>query len=282
VSEVVVEDGVTIHYDVFGRRDGPALLMIQGLGTDSRGWALQRLAFGRRYRCYTVDNRGVGRSDRPPGPYSLEVMARDALTVLDAEGVERAHVVGASMGGVIAQIIGVLHPQRTNSLVLACTACRHHEWRRELLQEWADAVDEGGMAALGDEALEWLVGPRLRKRFGIWLNLLARIVLQQPPEPFIAQVGAILDATDELRAELESVRVPTLVITGSQDSLTPVGDAEEMAELIPRARLEVISGAAHGLMVEAPNGFNDAVLRFLAEVDGIDEAIAEPRAAESA
>jgi 3-oxoadipate enol-lactonase len=278
VSEVVVGDGVTIHYDVFGRRDGPPVLMIQGLGTDSRGWALQRMAFGRRYRCYTLDNRGTGRSDRPPGPYSLEVMARDALAVLDAEGVERAHVVGASMGGVIAQIIGVLHPERTRSLVLACTACRHHTWRRELLQEWADAVDEGGMAALGDEALEWLVGPRLRKRFGIWLNLLARIVLQQPPEPFIAQVGAILDATDELRLELVNVRVPTLVITGSQDSLTPVGDAEELAELIPGARLEVLGGAAHGLMVETPNAFNDAVVRFLLEVDGLDAAIDEPRA----
>jgi 3-oxoadipate enol-lactonase len=278
VSEVVVGDGVTIHYDVFGRRDGPPVLMIQGLGTDSRGWALQRMAFGRRYRCYTLDNRGVGRSDRPPGPYSLEVMARDALAVLDAEGVDRAHVVGASMGGVIAQIIGVLHPERTRSLVLACTACRHHTWRRELLQEWADAVDEGGMAALGDEALEWLVGPRLRKRFGIWLNLLARIVLQQPPEPFIAQVGAILDATDELRLELVNVRVPTLVITGSQDSLTPVGDAEELAELIPGARLEVLGGAAHGLMVETPNAFNDAVVRFLLEVDALDAAVEEPHA----
>ena len=281
MSEVVASDGVTIHYDVFGRREGPPVLMIQGLGTDSRGWVLQRLAFGRKFRCYTLDNRGTGRSDRPAGPYSLDQMALDALAVLDAEGVERAHVMGASMGGVIAQVIGVLHPQRTRSLVLACTACRHHAWRRELLQEWADAVDEGGMAALGDEALEWLVGPRLRKRFGIWMNLIARIVLQQPPEPFIAQVGAILDATDELRLELSTVRVPTLVITGSQDSLTPVGDAEELAELIPHARLEVLGGAAHGLMVEAPNAFNDAVLRFLLEVEGLDAAIEEP-AAESA
>jgi 3-oxoadipate enol-lactonase len=278
VSEVVASDGVAIHYDVFGRRDGPPLLMIQGLGTDSRGWALQRMALGRKFRCYTMDNRGTGRSDRPDGPYSLDRMALDALAVLDAEGVERAHVMGASMGGVIAQVIGVLHPERTRSLVLACTACRHHRWRRELLQEWADAVDEGGMAALGDEALEWLVGPRLRKRFGIWMNLIARIVLQQPPEPFIAQVGAILDATDELRLELVTIRVPTLVITGSQDSLTPVGDAEELAELIPHARLEVLGGAAHGLMVEAPNAFNDAVLRFLLEVEGIDAAIEEPRA----
>jgi 3-oxoadipate enol-lactonase len=280
VSEVVVDDGMTIHYDVFGRRDGVPLVMIQGLGTDSRGWALQRLALGRRYRCITIDNRGVGRTGPAPEPYSLDRMALDVIAVLDAERIERAHVMGASMGGVIAQILGVLHPDRTRSLVLACTACRHHEWRRELLAEWADAVAEGGMAALGDEALQWLVGPRLRRRFGIWLNLMARVVLQQPPEPFVAQVHAILDAPDELREELHTVRVPVLVVTGSQDALTPVGDAEELAELIPHARLEVISGAAHGLMAEAPNGFNEAVLRFLGEVDELDEAV--ERRAESA
>jgi 3-oxoadipate enol-lactonase len=280
VSEVVVDDGMTIHYDVFGRRDGVPLVMIQGLGTDSRGWALQRLALGRRYRCITIDNRGVGRTGPAPEPYSLDRMALDVIAVLDVERIERAHVMGASMGGVIAQILGVLHPDRTRSLVLACTACRHHEWRRELLAEWADAVAEGGMAALGDEALQWLVGPRLRRRFGIWLNLMARVVLQQPPEPFVAQVHAILDAPDELREELHTVRVPVLVVTGSQDALTPVGDAEELAELIPHARLEVISGAAHGLMAEAPNGFNEAVLRFLGEVDELDEAV--ERRAESA
>jgi pimeloyl-ACP methyl ester carboxylesterase len=159
--------------------------------------------------------------------------------------------------------------------VLACTACRHHEWRRELLQEWADAVEAGGMAALGDEALQWLVGPRLRRRFGIWLNLIARVVLQQEPGTFVAQVGAILDTPDELRLELSAIRVPVLVITGSQDALTPVGDAEELAELIPHARLEVISGAAHGLMAEAPNGFNEAVLRFLVDVDAAERAVNE-------
>lgn len=272
MPEVIATDGVLLHYDVFGRRDGPPLLMVQGLGTDSRGWALQRIALGRRYRCIAPDNRGTGRTEAGPGPYSLEQMALDALSVLDAEGVTSAHVLGASMGGVIAQIIGVLHPHRTRSLVLACTACRHHGWRRELLAEWADAVRAEGMSALGDGALEWLVGPRLRKRFGIWLNLLARIVLQSPPEPFIAQIEAILDAPDELAAELATLAVPVLVITGSQDSLTPVGDAEELAERIPGARLEVLAGAAHGLMVEAPNAFNDAVLRFLAEVDGRAEA----------
>ena len=277
MSEVVVDDGMTIHYDVFGRKDGTPLVMIQGLGTDSRGWALQRLALGRQFRCITIDNRGVGRTGPAPEPYSLERMALDVIAVLDQEQIDRAHVMGASMGGVIAQIVGVLHPERTRSLVLACTACRHHEWRRELFEEWAAAVGAGGMSALGDESLQWLVGPRLRRRFGIWLNLIARVVLQQAPGTFVAQIRAILDAPDELRNELSSVRVPVLVITGSQDALTPLGDAEELAELIPHARLEVISGAAHGLMAEAPNGFNEAVLRFLADVDAAEGALDERR-----
>jgi 3-oxoadipate enol-lactonase len=279
MPEVIAEDGVEIAYDRWGRRDGPPALLIQGLGTDSRGWALQRIAFGRRYRCFAPDNRGVGRTGAVPGRYSLDQMARDAVAVLDAEGVSRAHVMGASMGGVIAQIIGVLYPERTRSLVLACTSCRHHEWRRELLQEWADAVIEGGStAALGDDGLRWLVGPRLRKRFGLWLNILARILMHADAEGFAAQVQAILDTPDELRFELRHVRVPSLVITGSQDALTPIGDAEELAEMIPYAQLVELRGAAHGLMVEAPNAFNDAVLDFLDRVSGLDAGVLDAAA----
>jgi len=283
VPEVVTGDGVSIHYEVWGRRAATPVLMIQGLGADSRGWALQRMAFGRRHRCYALDNRGVGQSDRPPGPYSLDRMAGDAIAVLDQEGIESAHVMGASMGGVIAQILAVLHPGRVRSLTLACTACRHHQWRRELLAEWAAAVAEDGTSALAREALQWLVGPRLHRRFGVWLNLMARVVLQTPPEPFVAQVEAILAAPDDVRFALADIADPTLIITGSQDSLTPVGDAEELAELVPHARLEVVTGAAHGLMVEAPNAFNDAVLRFLADVDAAVAATAsDGTAAESA
>ncbi len=277
---VLADDGAEIHYQVWGRKDAPPLLMIQGLGTDSRGWALQRVAMGRRYRCYAVDNRGSGQSDAPAGPYALDQMAADAVSVLDAEGVERAHVMGASMGGVIAQIIGVLHPERTRSLVLACTACSHHDWRRELFAEWAEIVRVRGIGALSEDALHWLVGPRIQRRFGVWINLLARIVMQQPADAFAAQIDAILDAPDELRSELVHVSVPTLVITGSQDSLTPVGDAEEIAELVPGAEMVVLSGAAHGLMVEAPIAYNDAVLEFLARVDAAEEEASTVRGSE--
>ena len=200
-------DGFEVAYDVFGRSSGTPVVMLQGLGTDSRGWALQRFAFGRRHRCYAIDNRGVGGSAGAPRPFSLEQMADDAVAVLDAEGVDRAHVMGASMGGVIAQMLAVRHPDRVRSLVLACTSCRHHEWRRELFAEWADAVTERGMGALGGDGLVWLVGPRLQRRFGLWINLLARILLQGTPENFVAQVRAILDASDELRFELAAIDV---------------------------------------------------------------------------
>jgi 3-oxoadipate enol-lactonase len=266
-STALAGDGTWIAYDAGGRRDGAPVLLLQGLGVDARGWALQRIPLGRRYRVLAVDNRGVGGSADAPRPYSLEQMADDAVAVLDAEGVERAHVIGASMGGVIAQILAVRYPERVRSLVLACTACRHHEWRRELFQEWAEDVRAGGMGALGGDALRWLIGPRLHRRFGVWLNLMARILLQAQPESFAAQVAAILDAIDELRFELVAVDAPALVITGSQDLLTPVGDAEELTELLPRARLEELRGAGHALMVEAPNAFNRALLNFVAEAE---------------
>jgi 3-oxoadipate enol-lactonase len=284
MPEIVSDDGTRIAYMTWGKRDGTPVVLVQGLGVDGRGWALQRGAFGRAHRCIAVDNRGTGHSDVPPGPYDLSVMAQDVVNVMDAAGIERAHIVGASMGGVITQIIGVLHADRVRSLTLACTACQHHEWRRELLAEWANVVGDRGMSGLFPDGMRWLIGSRLQRRFGVFVNVLARVLVQTKPDAFVAQVDAILDATDELRFELPKIEVPTLVITGSQDTLTPLGDAEELAELIPTSRLYVLRGAAHGLMAEAPNAFNDVVLRFLAEVDatGVGPAAEEPPAQASA
>ncbi len=175
------------------------------------------------------------------------------------------------MGGVIAQIIGVNHPERVRSLVLACTACRHHHWRRELLEEWANDVGVHGMRALvSSEGLNWLIGPRLQRRFGSLINILGPLVLQTKPQAFVAQVRAILDMSDTMRDELHTIKAPTLVITGTQDSLTPVGDAEELHELISTSRLVLLSGAAHGLMAETPIAFNEAVSAFLDEIDAAD------------
>jgi 3-oxoadipate enol-lactonase len=271
--------GTRIHYEVSGRADGEPLLLIQGLGADRRGWALQRFALSRRYRLYLVDNRGAGGSDKPRGPYDLEVMADEALSVLDAEGVRSAHVMGASMGGVLAQILAVRHPERVRSLVLACTASRHHAWRRELLEEWAELAERRGMRALAAKAVRWLVGPRHHRRFHLPFRVLSPLVLNVPAHAFAAQARAILAFPDDIRELLREVQVPTMVVVGSQDILTPVADSEELCELIAHAELHVIGGAAHGLMVEHAGTFNDLVLGFL---DRAADVTADPTEALSA
>src|SRR3954447_24160015 len=141
-------DGARLHFETFGRRSAPAVLMIQGLGADKHGWDMQRFLLATRYRVIALDNRGAGRSDKPFGHYSLEQMADDAVAVLDHAGVETAHVVGASMGGAIAQIVALKHRGRVRSLTLACTACRNHPWRVELLTSWAVHASERGMGAM--------------------------------------------------------------------------------------------------------------------------------------
>jgi len=256
-------DGTRIHFEVFGRRDGEPLLMIQGLGADARGWILQRRAMGARYRCIAVDNRGVGRSDKPEGSYDLETMAADAVACLRAAGFDSAHVMGASMGGVIAQIIGVRHPERVRSLVLACTACRHLPWRRKLLHGWADLALAEGMGSFASENMRWLIGSRSLRRFALPFRLLGPLALNVPEHAFAGQVHGILAMDDALRLELASISAPTLVLVGSQDILTPRGDSEEIAELIPDAELAVVWGGAHGFMFENARTFNQIVRRFL-------------------
>ncbi len=226
------------------------MVLIQGLGADKQLWTLQRLALARQYRTIALDNRGAGRSDKPYGEYSLEQMADDTLAVLDHAGAADAHVVGASMGGVIAQIIALRHPDRVRSLTLACTACQQHAWRQELLAEWARSPSERGMRAMTNAAARWTIGPRSFRRISPAIGWLGPLALSRPPHAFAAQVGAILAASEELRDELGRISVPTLVMVGNQDILTPRGDAEELAERIPTAELVVISGAAHGFMVE--------------------------------
>jgi 3-oxoadipate enol-lactonase len=277
-------DGTRLHYEALG--DGPPVLLIHGLGTDTRGWALQRAAFARRYRTITFDNRGAGRSDKPLGPYSLLQMADDTVAVLDAAGIESAHVIGASMGGVLTQMVATRHPERVRSIVLACTACQNPPWRRELLGEWIDLAAAEGATAVTRETVRWVVGPRSMRRlapfaslFGGWIGPLGLI---RSADGFVAQAEAILAADDDWADELADLRVPALVVVGNQDVLTPRGDSEELAERIPGAELAVIAGGAHGFMIEQWRRFNSVVLEFLDRVSAAERDAASRDGADGA
>jgi len=266
-------DGVRLHYRQSGRRSGPPVLLIQGLGAGRHLWDLQRLALAPWYRTIALDNRGAGRSDKPYGDYSLEQMADDAIAVLDEVGIERAHVVGASMGGVIAQIIGLRNPERVRSLTLACTACEHHAWRRELLTEWVEIAETRGMAAMTAQAARWVIGPRSFRRLTPAVGWMGPLALARPPHAFAGQVAGILSLDDHLQERLTEIDVPTLVIVGNQDILTPRGDSEHLASLIPTAELVVVSGAAHGMMIEHATTFNSILLDFLKRAERADSAL---------
>ena len=256
-------DGTRIHYEVTGKTGGTPVLMIQGLGASKNAWNLQRIAMATRFRCISFDNRGAGRSDKPTEPFTLEQMADDAIAVLDAAGIETAHVVGASMGGVISQIVAVKYPHRVRSLTLVCTACRNHPWRQELLQSWAKTAEEKGMIEVGKEAAQWVMSPRSFRRLVPAFTWMGPLAALRPRQSFVSQIHAILDTREDLVDQLSTITAPTMVIVGNQDILTPRGDSEEIAERIPNAELVVISGAAHGLMMEHSSTFNKILIEFL-------------------
>jgi 3-oxoadipate enol-lactonase len=275
-------DGIRLHYEVLGRASATPVLMIQGLGADKHGWDMQRFPMALQYRVIALDNRGAGRSDKPFGTYSLEQMADDAIAVLDAVGVEKAHIVGASMGGAITQIIGLKYPERVMSLTLACTACRNHPWRRELLNGWATAATEQGVGAMTREAARWVIGPRSFRRLLPAFGWLGPLAMGRTSHAFVAQVKAILDVDDSIADQLSLVTAPTLVLVGNQDILTPRGDSEEIADRMPNSELVVISGAAHGFMVEHASTFNRVLLEFLGRVTRAQRAAAADLATEAA
>ena len=263
VTYAIASDGIRLHYDVLGRASAPPVLMIQGLGADKHLWDLQRFVLAGRYRVIAHDNRGAGKSDKPFGAYSLEQMADDAIAVLDHAGIETAHVVGASMGGAITQIIGVKYPERVRSLTLVCTACRNHPWRRDLLASWADVAADKGMTAMTAEAARWVIGPRSLRRLWPAFSWLGPIATSRATHGFKGQVQALLNVDEDIVDLLGTISVPTAVIVGNQDILTPRGDSEELADRIPTAELVVLSGAAHGLMIEHATTFNRVLGDFL-------------------
>ena len=256
-------DGTRIHYEVTGKSGATPVLMIQGLGASKNAWNLQRIAMATRFRIISFDNRGAGRSDKPTEPFTLEQMADDALAVLDAAGIETAHVVGASMGGVISQIVAVKFSHRVRSLTLVCTACRNHPWRQELLQSWAKTAADKGMIEVGKEAAQWVMSPRSFRRLVPAFTWMGPLAALRPRHSFVSQIHAILNTREDLVDQLSTITAPTMVIVGNQDILTPRGDSEEIAERIPNAELVVISGAAHGLMMEHSSTFNRILIEFL-------------------
>jgi pimeloyl-ACP methyl ester carboxylesterase len=269
---------IELYYEEEGQ--GEPLLLIMGLAADSTAWMFQRPDFAARYRTIVFDNRGVGRSSKPRGPYTIHEMADDAAGLLDVLDVRRAHVVGVSMGGMIAQELALRHPERVRGLVLACTfpepdATTERQRRISLAQFGGRVTADGGIeidvAALDPLAFFQHLLPTVFNQSFIdreLPNLLQVFggALQYgfSMEAVLGQVAAVMGhkATDRLHR----IAAPTLVITGDADLLISPANSDILARNIPGAKLVKVPGGSHGFNFETPDIFNRHVLDFLAGV----------------
>ncbi len=261
------------------------VVLLMGLGTDSNAWERQVPVLARSRRVLVLDNRGVGRSAKPRGPYTTAELAADALGVMDAAGLDVAHVVGVSLGGAIAQEIVLGHPERVRSVALLATfAALDATMRRTADQGTAASVRSGldvgaamrglaeGHVELDPQALIGFLMPLVFSRAflekerdylkSLWSRALSYGVSSAG---FAGQVAAAL--AHDARARLPSVRTPTLVVTGDKDRLVPPAQSRILAEAIPGARLVEIAGGTHGLTLERADELNELLESWLAEND---------------
>ena len=256
----IENQGARIYWDEQGK--GEPVLLIMGLGYPSDMWCRTRPVLAEKYRVIALDNRGVGRSDMPPGPYPIALMASDALAVLDAAGVYSAHVFGISMGGMIAQELTLQHPDRVRSLILGCTAAGGPTAVRAQPEVNQMLMNRGNMTP--EEAAEAAVPfiydvstPRAR----IDEDLAVRRPWLPRPEAYVAQLQGIL--AWESYSRLPQIRTPTLVIHGQNDRLVPPGNGELIAERIPGARLVLIPHASHIFPTDQTEASHHAILDFI-------------------
>ena len=259
----VESNGQKLYYEIHG--EGEPLLLIMGLGGDATGWMLQIPAFSKHFKVVAFDNRDVGRSSLAKGSYSIADMAEDTVGLMDALGIEKAHILGGSMGGAIAQELVIRHPKRVWKLILACTMGHFARFRINMLEPaiFIKKHDPTNKVFLTEMLFQCMTHDFLKNSEAVdrMLNVMQNPPFPQSTEAFVRQANASMtfDALDRLCA----VKAPTLVLAGDQDILTPPWAAQELAKVIPGAKLQILEGGAHGFFWEIPEKANQAIIEFL-------------------
>jgi 3-oxoadipate enol-lactonase len=260
-------DGLRIAYELRGvlHRRRPWLVLIQGLGFDRSGWDPVSRRLQRRFRVVLVDNRGSGRSEAPADSFTVTDMARDVTRVLDAARIRRGHVVGASLGGMVAQELAVNHPERVDRLVLACTT---PGWPFAYPMPASSAQLMASTRGLSPaEALrrhvENALSPRTVQQRPELVERLVRHQQSRPSDPVAWRALAAVGARYAGSLRQTRIGAPTLVLHGSADTVVDPRNGELLAARIPNARLVKLPDLGHLFFWEDPEGFVAAVTSFL-------------------
>ena len=267
----VVSGDARIYYEVRG--SGPPIVLVEGLGYASWMWLFQVDDLSRDHRLVIFDNRGVGKSDKPNYPYTMDMFAEDLRAVIrDALGDRPAHILGVSMGGMIAQEFALKYPSLVKSLILVSTHHGGHD---------IDPTPPETLQAMFGEPPPHVKDERDLYRYKMsfalsreWINsnreILERIIElrlrePQPPEAYMNQARAVLGFDASKR--LHELSVPVLVVHGDQDRVVPVGIAYKLHEKIRYSSLAIFRGAGHLVIMERPRDFNNLVRGFVKEVE---------------
>ncbi len=263
MSELRLAGGRRVFYDSTG--EGPALLLLAGRGDPRRYWDAEVAAFTPRFRVVTIDNRDAGESDPEAAPFTLADLADDAAVLLRALGISRAHVLGHSMGGMIALHLALRQPALLDRLVLVSTTAggwspRALEALRQLPDPWiADPVERSLVAQ------RQMIAPALLAERDADLRALAALARgnRLTLDGYLRQNAAI--AAHDLRDHLTRIAAPTLVIHGDLDPLIPIRQGRELAAGIPGARPLFLPDTGHRPQLERPAAFRHAVAEFLGD-----------------
>jgi 3-oxoadipate enol-lactonase / 4-carboxymuconolactone decarboxylase len=248
---------IVTHVTVEGPPSAPALLLLHSLGTSAHVWDEEARALSRSFRVIRPDLRGHGLTEVSDGPYTIEQLARDALAVLDALEVREAHLAGLSLGGMVAQAIAQLAPERLLSLTLASTALSlplPERWR-----ERADTVRRRGIAAIAEEVIGRWVTPE--QAGSTEARGLRAMLLRTAAEGYAASAEAL--AAADLAPATRALRVPALVLVGDRDVVSPVAAAKALYDALQGTELVVLEGAAHIPIGRGAEAVSDAMQSFL-------------------
>ncbi len=254
-------NGVEIYYEATGT--GPHLVLIEGLGVATWIWEKQAPEFAKHFTTVVYDNRGVGKSGKPPGPYSISMMADDLAGLLDSLKISKAHVLGISMGGFIAQDFALRYPQKVDRLVLVSTSAGgpdHVPMAPEVLAQMF--ATEGSPRELTRKKLALAYSDSfMQNRREVEHLIDLRLADPQPPHAYMAQ--AMAGAAFNLSGKAQQIQAPCLIVAATGDRLVPVANAHNLAKKIPNNQLKIYAAYGHQFFVEIAEAFNREVIAFL-------------------
>jgi 3-oxoadipate enol-lactonase len=257
-------NGIDINYKLEGDGD-ETVVLVNGLADDLETWVLQMDALlGAGYRVLRFDNRGIGSSSMPEGPYTTALFAQDAKALVDELGITDFHLLGVSMGGMIAQEYALAHPGDLRSLTLACTYAAPGPFCSRMFAMWADMAPVNGVPFIMRDVTLWaFTVPFFEEREEELREFEGEMAqMTQPTEAYLAQLHSI--RTHDTTQRLGEITVPTLVLAGEEDILIPVRLSRRLHEGIAGSAWATTPGG-HACLWEHPEPFNDAVLAFLSQ-----------------